>query len=131
MEWEEARSKIKGNVRRGTDLNTYGHSKPSRYRVVERINSYAIFVPIGRAKTLHVTWRIRENCWSDLISEGVYNNQVFRKHHSELYDEHDCWVHVVGRIFEEAGLVQFDKGDNAYYVLSGDSAKTHDIGVSG
>ena len=115
----------------GTDLNTYDHSKPSKHRVVERVNSYAIFVPIGRAVTLEVVWRILENCWCDLISEGVYNNRVFRKHHSELCDEHGCWVHVVGRIFEVAGLVQFNKGDNAYYVLAGDKAKTHDIGVSG
>lgn len=38
-------------------------------------------------------------------NNNLYNNQVFGEHYTQQLNNHGCHVHVVGKIFEIAGLV--------------------------
>ena len=114
MEWEEAKARIKEKVEKGCDLNTI-RSKESGYRIVKAVDDEGYKVPIGQEVVITVYWEMLEQCWGELSETNRYDWRVFEKCCSRQRKNHGCYVHVVGKIFEKACLV--DSKDDKYYVL--------------
>ncbi|MFH1373107.1 MAG: hypothetical protein ABII79_04865 [bacterium] len=113
MTWKEAKQKIKKHVGVCKDVNTK-RSKKSDYRYVKDVPPPHFRVQIGKDNYVNITWTMLEKCWRVLNRTGIYDYKVFE----ELFPEkmsRRCHIHVVGKIFEKAGLV--DSVCDDYYVL--------------
>ena len=105
MNWLEAKAKIKGSLRVGTDLNT----AKSHYRFVNAIEEQGFIIPIGKSNNLRISWEMLEQCFQAFSGE-VYDGDYFRKLYPTHAAHHPCYVHVIGQIFVAAGLAYFDNG---------------------
>jgi len=114
MEWEEARAEIHNNIKVGVDLNT----TRSTYRFVRTVPPPYFRVQIGANKKrdiVNIPWSMLEECWRELNETDRYDCKVFEKYYPKKKNNHGCYVHTVGKIFEKAILV--DSVDDKYYVL--------------
>ena len=102
MNWEEARQEIKANVKIGTDVN----SKRSRFRFVEAVDLSGLRVRIGRSNVLSIPWEMLETCFAPLNTAEGYSGVFFQQRYPSEYKDHDCHVHVVGRVFVKAGFAE-------------------------
>jgi hypothetical protein len=112
MDWTIARQLIALSVVVGTDLNRPG----TRYRRV--LEADACFntprfsyqgqrgfrVSIGTNHSIEIPWSMLEVCFGQLGEPGGYSGTFFRQRFPPQASEHPCHVHVVGRIFEVAGV---------------------------
>ena len=125
MDWEEARDLINERIVVGEDLNT----KRSKYRFVKEVNKQfnskrygyqrekGFVVSYGYSRNLNIPWSMLENCFQTAKLAGGYNTNVFKSLYPMQYRDHDCSAHIVGRIFEVAGVAVYD-GD-AYRIVVG------------
>jgi hypothetical protein len=112
MDWAEAQSKIRANVRIGADVNT----PASTYRFVQAVDSTAnnerygycdehcFTVSIGRTNRIKIPWSMLEECFAQLKRSEGYDGAYFRERFPLQAQDHPCHVHVVGRIFIAAGI---------------------------
>ena len=122
MTWEEAKEKIedRNNIGVGTDLNTK-KSKKLNYRYVRAAPPLGFRVQIGKRKkrdVIDITWDMLEKCWRELNRTGRWDSNAYNKVFEEFFPKkmsHPCHNHVIGKIFEKAGLV--DSVDDKFYVL--------------
>ena len=113
MTWEEAKQEIKKHVKAGVNLKT----KNSMKRKVLAAPPPDFRVQIGKRKSrfVDITWDMLEKCWRELNQTGRYDTKVFGKYYPKKKKQHPCYVHVVGKIFEKAGLVY--SVNDKFYVL--------------
>ena len=113
MEWPKAKRNIKNKVGDKTNLQ----SRRSGKRPVTKITDNGFKVEISEISkvTIKVTWKMLEKCWKESMKSGYYGNCIFKKHFEEKQKQHPCYVHVVGKIFEVAGLAKND--GNCYRII--------------
>ena len=119
MTWEEAREKIedKDNINVGTDVNNK-RTREKNYRIVKDVPPPHFRVQIGENSYVKITWDMLEKCWHELNHTYRWDSKAFKKVFEEFFSkekEHWCHNHVIGKIFEKAGLV--DSADDDYYEL--------------
>lgn len=118
MTWEEAKEKIKKHVKKGTNLNTKRCKKSKYYRYVRIVPPPHFRVQIGVKDYVNVTWDMLETCWNELNRTGKWDRKAYEKVFEKFFPEkmsRPCHNHVVGKIFEKAGLVY--SVDDKFYVL--------------
>ncbi len=115
MTWEEAREKIgdKNNIKVDTDLNTK-RSRENDYRHVKLVPPPHFRVRIGKRSYINIPWDMLEKCWQELNKTREYNTEVFDKACPGIRKNKGCYVHTIGKIFENAGLVESDDNDKHY-----------------
>lgn len=116
MEWEVARDLINERIVEGEDLNT----KRSKYRFVKEVNKQfnskrygyqretGFMVSYGYSRNLQIPWSMLEKCFQSSKLASGYNTKVFKDIYPIQYEDHDCYAHIVGRIFEVAGVAVYD-----------------------
>lgn len=112
MDWSEAKKQIEKKIQVGTDVN----SERSVLKRILRTNypcyssrygyngEKGFLVSIGRGNNLKIPWSMLENCFRALHSSEGYNTYYFRNEYLLQAKDHPCHVHVVGMIFEKAGI---------------------------
>ena len=115
MTWEEARQEIKRHVKEGTKVNTKRCKKSKYYRYVRAVPPPHFRVQIGETNYVYIKWKMLEDCWRELNRTGRYDTKVFEKYYQKKKKNKGCYVHVVGKIFEKAGLVY--SVNDKFYVL--------------
>lgn len=123
MNWQQASQLISQNILIGTHL-----IPTSRYRHVTKGPNHACFtydyqgsngykVQIGKLNFIEIPFRMLETLFNASVEKnGVYNNEIFQNNYPRQYRNHDCHVHVVGKIFEIAG-VAWAKNARDYKIL--------------
>ena len=122
MEWKDARQKIEREITVGLDLNT----EQSTLRqvlatdyVCDKYNydgekGFRIRISNVDYQNLEIPWSMLETCYKALQSPEGYNGKFFRQVYPLQARVHSCHVHVVGMIFEKAGLAR--KEGRNYYI---------------
>ncbi len=118
MSWEEALVEIKKSITKGLKLD-----KASNYgRPVMDIPPFACTtydfkgeegykVRIGSDSYIEIPISMLRNCYLTAIENGnVYNTSIMYSLYAAPVAQHGGYVHVVGRIFEIAGLANRIKG---------------------
>jgi hypothetical protein len=112
MDWNTARQLIAESVVEGTDLNRVG-STFRRVLEADACLSTPRFsyqgergyrVAIGENHCIEIPWSMLEVCFAQLGEPDGYSGGFFRQRFPAQAREHPCHVHVVGRIFEVAGV---------------------------
>lgn len=124
MDWSEARKIIQQKIVQGTDLNT----KRSKLREVVRVNhrctkydyngenGFLVSISNYDNNNLEIPWSMLEKCFYALNEPDGYNGKAFRRYYPRQAKAHPCHVHVVGMIFERAGLAESDAVEMNYYL---------------
>ncbi|PKV75296.1 hypothetical protein [Pontibacter ramchanderi] len=114
MTWNEARNLIENSIVEEIKLD-YN----SQYRKVVRAQGFlcnrydyngspGYKVQIGKRSFIEIPFTMLQNVFEEAVSaDGVYNKNIFRIHYptrAERKVGHPCHVHVVGKIFEKAGV---------------------------
>lgn len=75
-------------------------------------------IQIGNNNLLHIPFLLLKTVYEDtLANNGRYNKNVICKHYQKQVTNHGCHVHVVGRIFVHAGIME-KKGERAYQIIA-------------
>lgn len=118
MNWEQAEQHIRGSILQGTRL-----SQNSKYRTIENTPPYkcttynyagieGFRVRIGTAQFIEIPISMLKILFlSSTDKSGTYNNGILKKHYPQQLANHGCHVHVIGKIFELAGICD-RKGSN-------------------
>jgi len=120
MDWPEAKRQIEEKIKVGTDVNSKNSTLRKILETEHSCNGYdyngekGFLVRIGREDKLEIPWSMLENCFPALRTSEGYNTHGFRKKYKRQYENKDCHVHVVGAIFEKAGMAY--KSGNAYFI---------------
>ena len=118
MTWKEAKQEIDHNVGIDTELNTLNKdgSQRSHNRKVVGVHDWGYRVSKGKENTVPVTWEMLKTCWDEMaLNQGKYERSVIERHYAEKVTSNPCLVHIVGKMFDVAGLV--DSYYDEYYVL--------------
>lgn len=99
------------NVMAGPDFpctsNVYGYNGALGYRVK---------IGKGKGNFLDIPFILLKTVFEDtLANHGIYNRGIICKHYQKQVSDHDCHVHVVGRIFVHAGIME-KKGEREYTI---------------
>jgi hypothetical protein len=117
MEWIDAKARIKENIDIDTNLNNKRTTK-NNYRFVKDVPPPCYKVPFGKNPRAKIDWIMLEMCWDELNETGKWDSKAFKKVFSKNFPKelkHGCYNHIIGKIFEEAGLV--DSIEDEYYEL--------------
>ena len=116
MDWPNAKAKIRGSVKPGTDLNTT--SSTYRYvlstdAIIQSVrykykNESGFIVAIGKANKISIPWGMLENCFVQLQNPQGYGGKYFRERYPLQAQDHPCHVHVIGQIFVASGIAYLD-----------------------
>jgi hypothetical protein len=120
MNWDRAYQLVIDNIIKGTKLN-------ASYRTVLETPPYrcgrhdyvgeGFKVRIGKTTTIEIPQSMLMNIFEESVKNNhVYNGKIFRSLYpkqGESKTGHPCHIHVVGRIFEIAGVAE--KIDNHNY----------------
>jgi hypothetical protein len=116
MNWEEAKALIRNSIRAGEKLDNRIVLEGPEYKC--KGNDYdgspGYKIKIGKTTCIEVPLKMLQAIYSDaLANNGIYDNSVFKKRFERQLKNHGCHVHVVGKIFEVAGIAT--KLDNRTY----------------
>ncbi|MDI9857881.1 hypothetical protein [Flectobacillus roseus] len=75
-------------------------------------------IQIGKNNCLQIPFLLLKTVFEDtLANNGIYNRKVICKHYQKQVTNHGCHVHVVGRIFAQAGIMQ-EKDKRTYQITA-------------
>lgn len=109
MKWTEAETLIRKNVIVGMKLdNRYvleGPDYPCHGYNYNGEKGFKIKIGTTTSVSIEVPFSMLQTVYEDAIAnKRTYDNQVFKNKYERQFRIHGCHVHVVGRIFEKAGL---------------------------
>jgi len=125
MDWEIAYKRITDNITRGTRLDP-----GSRYRKVLECPDYECYhydyngapgykVTIGKSTNVEIPVFMLKKIFEESLSKnGIYENRDFKISFEKQCHQHPCHVHVIGRIFLAAGIVE--QSGSRKYILVGE-----------
>jgi hypothetical protein len=113
MTWNQAHNLITQKIVQGIKLDPQ-----SKYRFITKIPPYkcslkkynsaeGFKIQIGETTFIDIPITMLQTIFEDAtINGGVYNKNIFRLHYPTQAEKngHPCHVHVVGKIFEVAGV---------------------------
>lgn len=113
MTWDEANRMIQLNIKSGTKLDNrtvldgpdyncigYNYNAEPGYKIQIGAKT-SIEIPFSMLKDLFI---------KSTRNYGIYENKTFKDNFERQLKNHPCHVHVVGRIFEKAGIaIQISK----------------------
>lgn len=107
MDWEEAEERIRQKIIAGMKLDNRtvleGPDFPCRGYNYNGTPGFKI--RIGKTTSIEVPLKMLQTVYSDAIaSDKIYENKVFKNRFERQLKSHGCHVHVVGKIFEKAGI---------------------------
>lgn len=124
MNWLNIEQQIKGSVKVGDKLDRESEYKYvvagpdfpcSRYDYNGKLGYN---VQIGKDDWLQIPFVLLKTVYEDtLANQGTYNRSIICKHYQKQVTNHGCHVHVVGRIFVRAGIME-KKDDRAYQIIA-------------
>ena len=124
MNWSNIEQQIKDSVKVGDKLDW-----DSEYRYVAAGPDFPCSrydypgmlgynVQIGKDNWLHIPFLLLKTVYEDtLANNGIYNRNVICKNFNHLVKTKGCHVHVVGRIFVHAGIME-ERGERAYQIIA-------------
>lgn len=124
MNWLNIEQQIKDSVKVGDKLD-----RDSKYRKVvdgpdfpcsrdDYAGKLGYNVQIGKSDWLQIPFILLKTVYEDtLANNGIYNRNVICKNFNHLVEKKGCHVHVVGRIFVHAGIME-KKGERAYQIIA-------------
>jgi hypothetical protein len=121
MTWAQAHNLIIQNITQGLKLD-----KNSRFRIVSQVPPYkcsaknynsneGFKIQIGQKTFIDIPITMLQTIFNDAaLNNGIYNKNVFRIHYPTQAEKngHPCHVHVVGKIFEIAGIATMEDKNN-------------------
>lgn len=123
MDWSEAKKQIEKKIQVGLDVNSERSTLRKIIETDHSCNRYnyngekGFLVSIGRENNLEIPWSMLENCFRALHSSEGYNTYYFRNKYKRQYTNKDGHVHVVGAIFEKAGIAYKNGKTIQRYIL--------------
>jgi hypothetical protein len=121
MDWQEAKIKIEKSIVQGRKLND-----ALGYRIIQRGPDYkckkykddlGYSVQIGKDNFIQIPFSMLQKIFEYAKENKLnYNKQMFKELFSVEDDEHSCYVHTVGKIFEISGVAKMS-GNRDYYIL--------------
>ncbi len=118
MNWEEALAAIRKNITKGLKLDklaNYGRPvvevPPYACTTFDYNNEEGFKVRIGSDSYVEIPISMLENCYLKSRENGnVYKTSIIYGLYTKQVADHGGLVHVVGKIFEIAGIAQKIKG---------------------
>lgn len=113
MNWKEAETMIRHAIITGVKLDKrtilYGPEYACYHYDYNGTKGFK--VKIGVDTSIDIPFTMLQSVFEDAIDNNrIYENKVFRKNFDRQYKAHGCHIHVIGRIFEKAGIAtQIDK----------------------
>lgn len=116
MIWKEAEALIRMSISIGTKLDNRtvleGPDFPCRGYDYNGESGFKI--KIGKTTSVEVPLSMLQTVYADaMANDGIYENNVFKNRYERQLRSHGCHVHVLGKIFEKAGIAT--KIDNRRY----------------
>jgi hypothetical protein len=107
MKWEQAKILISNNIVTGMKFDNRtvleGPDYPCLHYNYAGEKGYK--VKIGMTTSIDIPFSMLQSVFEDAVANNrIYENTVFRKKYNKQYVAHGCHVHVIGRIFEKAGV---------------------------
>lgn len=124
MNWLNIEQQIKDSVKVGDKLD-----RDSKYRKVvdgpdfpcsryDYAGKLGYNVQIVKDDWLQIPFVLLKTVYEDtLANNGIYNRNVICKHYQKQVTNHGCHVHVIGRIFVHAGIME-ERGERAYQIIA-------------
>jgi hypothetical protein len=113
MNWKEAESLIRQHIVFGFRLDNRIVLEGPDYkcRGYNYNGAPGFKIKIGTNTVIEIPFIMLQSVYSVSIANNrTYDNQVFKSKYGIQYKSHGCHVHVIGRLFEKAGVVnQIDK----------------------
>lgn len=73
-------------------------------------------IRIGTRTCIAIPWIMLQTVYADALANNrIFENKVFKNKYERQLGNHGCHVHVVGKIFEKAGVAS--KIDNRRYKI--------------
>lgn len=116
MNWEDAESLIRNNISIGTKLDNRTVLEGPGYpcRGYDYNGTPGFKIKIGKTTYIEVPLSMLQTVYVDaMANNSIYENKVFKNRYERQLRSHGCHVHVVGKIFEKAGVA--NKIDNRRY----------------
>jgi hypothetical protein len=118
MKWTEAETLIRKNIVVGMKLDNRivlgGPNYPCNGYNYNGEKGFKIRIGTTTATFLEIPFSMLQTTYEDATANNsIYENQVFKNKYERQLKIHGCHVHVIGRIFEKAGLAtQIDNRRN-------------------
>lgn len=113
MNWKEAETLIRHTIIVSTKLdNRTIEDGPDHPCWGYNYNGTPGFkIRIGRTTCIEIPFIMLQTVYEDAIANNrIYENKVFKNKYERQLKSHGCHVHVVGKIFEKAGIaIKIDK----------------------
>lgn len=107
MNWKEAETLIRNTIFTGMKLdNRTVLAGPDYPCKGYNYNSTPGFkIQIGTNTSIEIPFNMLQIVYADAIANNrTYENKVFKNKYERQLKSHGCHVHVIGRLFEKAGV---------------------------
>jgi hypothetical protein len=107
MNWEEAEALIRKSICVGTKLDNRIVLEGPDYpcRGYDYNGALGFKIKIGKTTSILIPLSMLQKIYESAIAnDGIFNNNVFKERYERQLRSHGCHVHVVGKIFEKAGI---------------------------
>ena len=113
MNWKEAETLIRHTIITGMKLDNRTIVEGPDYQCCQYnyAGAKGFKVQIGVTTFIDIPFTMLQSVFEDSIANNrIYENKVFKNKFDRQLKAHGCHVHVIGRIFEKAGVAtQIDK----------------------
>jgi hypothetical protein len=107
MNWKEAETLIRQTIIAGMKLDKRTVLEGPDYQCnkYNYAGAKGFKVKIGATTFLEIPFTMLQAVFEDAVANNrIYENKVFKSKFDRQLKNHGCHVHVVGRIFEKAGI---------------------------
>jgi hypothetical protein len=123
MNWNEAKALLENEIVIGQHLANNG-----RYKIVKEIPPYqcknfnndkGFRIQVGETSFINIPFSMLKCLFeASVLNNGQYNNLVFAEFYPRELNNKPCYVHSVGKLFENAGVMINPENVNSYIVAN-------------
>jgi len=107
MNWEKAESLIRQSIIAGMKLDNRTVLEGPDFQCwgYDYNGTPGFKIRIGATTCIEIPFIMLQAVYADAkANNGIYENKVFKNKYERQFKSHGCHVHVVGRMFEKAGI---------------------------